>query len=245
MFILIPRRHAIFKTTHVKKTLGSLHALHTATAGTETQGKLQIVVAEDGGKYATVGLKPSRGSTGIRESWPRNFAQGDKKEVIKLMTACKEVARSYLPSHVLRGIENAKRLGNWPKILDGAVGAMYAALSSSLNSYLNSHTDQDFLYSLLTMASLRGLQESIDQYDVHNVDICNYFAFAQQGIAVALRPGDMLLFNPVYQHCVSSRTASYKMSDIFSLSLYLKSAIVSKNDNSLRLTEAEMSSLRC
>jgi hypothetical protein len=55
----------------------------------------------------------------------------------------------------------------------------------------------------------------------------------------------MLLFNPVYQHCVSSRTASYKTSDIFSLSLYLKSAIVGKNDNSLRLTEAEMSSLRC
>ena len=101
MFILIPRRHAILKTTHVKKTLGSLHALHTATAGTETRGKSRIVVAEDGGKYATVGLKPSRGSTGIRESWPRNFAQGDKKEVIKLMTACEEVARSYLPSHVL------------------------------------------------------------------------------------------------------------------------------------------------
>jgi hypothetical protein len=79
------------------------------------------------------------------------------------MTACEEVARSYLPSHVLRGIENTKRLGNWPKILDSAVGAMYyPALSSSLNSYLNSHMDQDFLYSLLTMASSCGLQERIN-----------------------------------------------------------------------------------
>jgi hypothetical protein len=181
VFILIPRHHAILKTTHVKKTLGSLHALHTATAGTETRGKLRIVVAEDGGKYATVGLKPSRGSTGIRESWPPNFTQGNKKEVIKLMTACEEVARSYLPSHVLRGIKNAKRLGNWPKILDGAVGAMYAALSSSLNSYLNSHMDQDFLYLLLTMASSRGLQERINQCDVHNVDICFFLHLHNRG----------------------------------------------------------------
>jgi hypothetical protein len=170
---------------------------------------------EDGGKYAIVGLKPSRGSTGIRESWPLKFAQANKKQAIMLMTACKEAARSYLPSHVLRGIRNAKRLGNWPKILDGAVGAMYAALSSALNSYLNSHRDQDFLYSLLTMASSRGLQEDINQYDVHGVDICNYFTFAEQGIAVTLRLGDMLLFNPVYQHCVSSCTTSYKTSDFF------------------------------
>jgi hypothetical protein len=161
------------------------------------------------------------------------------------MTACEEVARSYLPSHVLQGIKKAKRLSNWPKILDGAVGAMYTAFSCSLNSYLNSHMDQDFLYSFLTMTSSHGLQEHIDQYDVHYVDICNYFAFAQQGIAVPLRSGDMLLFNPVYQHCVLSCTKSYKTSDVFSLSLYLKTAIVGENDNSLCLTKVEMSSLRC
>jgi hypothetical protein len=55
--------------------------------------------------------------------------------------------------------------------------------------------------------------------------------------------GDMMLFNPLYQHCLSSRTSFYKNKDIFSLSLYLKTAIVGKNDNTLPLTNSEMYSL--
>ena len=68
---------------------------------------------------------------------------------------------------------------------------------------------------------------------------CSYFVFAEQGIAVALQPGDMLLFNPLYQHCLSSRTESFGDKDIFSLSVYLKTAIVGKHNNSLPLTEEE------
>jgi len=41
-----------------------------------------------------------------------------------------------------------------------------------------------------------------------DADVSNYFTFAEQGIAVALRPGDMLIFNPLYHHCLSSRTSA-------------------------------------
>jgi hypothetical protein len=78
----------------------------------------------------------------------------------------------------------------------------------------------------------RGLQNGIDRYSME-AEVCNYFSFAEQGITVALRPGDMLLFNPLYQHCLSSRTSFYKQNDVFCLSLHLKTAVVGGNDNSL------------
>jgi hypothetical protein len=75
--------------------------------------------------------------------------------------------------------------------------------------------------------------------------VSNYFTFPEQGVAVALRPGDMLLFNPLYHHCLSSRTTSYQNDDVFCLSLYLKTAIVGKNDNALPITEREKLILQC
>ena len=66
-----------------------------------------------------------------------------------------------------------------------------------------------------------------------DADVSNYFTFAEQGIAVALRPGDMLIFNRLYHHCLSSRTSDFQSVDVFCLSLYLKTAVVGKNDNSL------------
>jgi hypothetical protein len=55
-----------------------------------------------------------------------------------------------------------------------------------------------------------------------DAEVCNYFTFAEQGVAVTLQPGDILLFNPVYKHCVSSHTSAYETKDMFSLSTYLK-----------------------
>jgi hypothetical protein len=160
------------------------------------------------------------------------------------MKKCEELAKGYLPSDALRGIEKARLIGNWHKIQTGASPPnIWSSLAIALNYYLNVHTDQDFFYSLLIMASAHALQEHIDRYSME-AKVCNYFTFPEQGIAVALRPGDMLLFNPLYQHCLSSRTSFYENKDVFSLSLYLKTAVVGKNDNTLPLTDADLDSLQ-
>jgi hypothetical protein len=159
------------------------------------------------------------------------------------MNRCEELAKGYLPSDALQGIENARKVGNWHSIKTGASPPkIWSSLAIGLNYYLNSHTDQDFFYSLTTIASAHGLQEHIDRYSMET-QVCNYFTFPEQGIAVALRPSDMLLFNPLYQHCLSSRTSFYENKDEFCLSLYLKTAIFGKNDNTLPLTDADMYSL--
>jgi hypothetical protein len=67
-----------------------------------------------------------------------------------------------------------------------------------------------------------------------NDDIIVFFCFPTLGVAVPLRPGDYLLFNPLIPHCISSR-CKYE-DDIMCVSMYLKTAIVGLNDNSLPLT---------
>jgi hypothetical protein len=120
-------------------------------------------------------------------------------------------------------------------------GSILPSFSQAVNTILNLHTDDDFFYSILTLALAYGLRDDIDQYEI-NAAVSNYFMFAEQGIAVAMRPGDMIVFNPKYRHALSSRSSDYEQKDVFYNSLYLKSAIVGKNDNSIPLsaTESEM-----
>jgi hypothetical protein len=121
VFILIPRHDAIHNIKHVKKTVASLYALDNAKQTPEVCGRTQITVAEDNGKYATVGLKPNRGSTGVSEIWPKKLSIGNRKSIRKLMSRCEEAARRYLPSNELHGLHIAQLLGEWYLIQSGEV----------------------------------------------------------------------------------------------------------------------------
>jgi hypothetical protein len=129
------------------------------------------------------------------------------------MTTCEEVVKGYLPSNEIRGLKAAQLLGKWQEINAVASHPIWGSLACGKNYYLNSHTDDDFFYSLTTIASEGGLCQNIDRYKMHT-EVCNYFTFAEHGIAVALRPGNMLIFNPLYHHCLSSRTSLYESNTI-------------------------------
>ena len=68
-------------------------------------------------------------------------------------------------------------------------------------------------------------------------DLCYYFVFAEYGVVVALHPRDMLLFNLVAYHSVT--TPVNPQNEVRCCSLYLKMGVVGKNDNSMPLTELE------
>jgi hypothetical protein len=80
VFILIPRKQAIAKLSHVNKMLQLLHSLNNAKGFAKKRGKKQITVPEgENSNYVTVGLKPYRGGTGILDSWPEKISKKDKK----------------------------------------------------------------------------------------------------------------------------------------------------------------------
>jgi hypothetical protein len=90
---------------------------------------------------------------------------------------------------------------------------------------LNSHTDDDSFYGVVTDLDADPLK-----YPQMEDDNALYFTFPTLGLAIALRPGDILIFNPAVYHSVSSRRDPTK--NIWCTSLYTKNAVVGGNDNS-------------
>lgn len=231
VFTLIPRKSTITSFTRVEQTLSALDALQRSKTETEKRGKKRLLIPESDGKYVTVGLRANRGCVGISESWPKKLDTKDRKEIRRLMKNCEHVAKGFIPSIELRGLRQAQKHSAWQEMTDATKESIWGSVACGKNYFLNSHVDDDFFYSLTTIVSKYGLRKEIDNYDM-DAEVSNYFAFPEQGIAVALRPGDMLIFNPRYQHCLSSRSSCYKNKDVFCLSMYLKTAVVGGNDNS-------------
>ena len=49
--------------------------------------------------------------------------------------------------------------------------------------------------------------------------------------AIALRPGDVLFFNPLQKHCLSQRTLHYLDEKLYCSAFYLTTKQISGNDN--------------
>ena len=74
-------------------------------------------------------------------------------------------------------------------------------------------------------------------YLKEDMKVVAYFCFPRLGVAVPLRPGDVLIINPLEPHSVSSRC--YESDEVFCFSAYLKSSNVGLNDNKLELHPGE------
>ncbi len=76
-----------------------------------------------------------------------------------------------------------------PSSLHAKSAWYYNAVSFGINVILRCHIDKDFTMSIV--------QVHLDEIMYQNDDqIVCYFAFPQIGIAVALQPEDILMFNP-------------------------------------------------
>ena len=65
-----------------------------------------------------------------------------------------------------------------------------------------------------------------------NTGVIKYFSFDNR-VTVALRNGDILVFNPTIKHCISSKTEDYQEKEVFCVSHYFKTLLCSRNDNSI------------
>lgn len=99
--------------------------------------------------------------------------------------------------------------------------SVWPSLASGKNVYLPLHTDRDYFLSVTTVVSDHGINDDT---------VYNYFCFPTMGFAVALRNCDLLIFNPNVKHCLSSRATE---KTVYGTSFYLKTLVVSGNDNSV------------
>ena len=96
-------------------------------------------------------------------------------------------------------------------------------------SLLPLHIDKDYFLSIITLHCKSDLKK---EKNIRNSDIMKYFTFDNK-YSVGLRNGDVLIFNPVIKHCISSKTDKYIDKEVFCVSHYFKALTVGKNNNDI------------
>jgi hypothetical protein len=186
---------------------------------TLSRGTQNHVFVEDNHKYCCVGSQYRL----------KNGFQSKEWDVIhNVLRRSEYIFDRYMDTEVIQHITAAKKRVNYrtmdPLPLSSGVKSarIYNGMGFGINVYLRSHTNQDFMMSIV--------QAHIDEclYTASDSIVC-YFCFPRIGTAIALRPGDFLIFNPQEPHLISSRCNPED--DVYCISSYLKTAIVGLNDN--------------
>ena len=183
-----------------------------------------------GDKHVTFGKKPLRGGPGYGEDSLRSRNPQAAATLNKHCRRMQHVVAKYLPSKFLRG---AMSLHKYRRTIATITKGckLFGAMSAAINYNAVCHTDMDFYYSVHN-CYLEGHDPS-----TASAIIC-YFCFPTIGIAVGLRPGDVLIFNPQIPHCTCHGPIDAD-TRIHCSACYMKTAHIGGNDNRLTLSEEE------
>ena len=107
----------------------------------------------------------------------------------------------------------------------------YGEMAFGCNVFFWCHTDSDFTMSI-SQVFIKGR----NSYEVDD-EVVVYFCFPTLGVAVPLQPGDFLMFNVLIPHCISPQCNFND--NIMCVSMYLKTAAVGMNNNTISLTNVQ------
>ena len=185
-------------------------------------------------KYVRLGVSPCRANTGFTcTSQSQLLSPNSWREMCTIMSLFEKLYRAYIPTQEISTITAAKKIIGFPSAGDYSNHpndlkcSIFSALAFSANSHTNMHVDDDFCQGLVTIQ-----QEGV-VYE-YRMEPVVYFCFPCLGVAVPLRPGDVIIFNAQEPHCLSSQVRPEQ--EIYSIGMYLKTGVVGLNDNSLPLT---------
>lgn len=232
--LMIPRKYVLHHCSAKKteETINGLLELQRTEKRCNRSGK-KTGRSSSGAKYAILGNKVKQGGHGfsqdkLSQSRPRTF-----DALKKFAKRMEHITSSYVPSQWLRAITRASSADEWPTL---GTCSFTAAVASCINYSAPAHVDDDFVFSIH--------QVNCDSPYAMEDKVCQHFCFPEFGVAIAQRPGDVLLFNPHVFHCLSERADEYVDVDVHVTSLYTKTAHVGKNNNSLPLTEDQTTYLQ-
>jgi len=219
-FVKCPRDSTLERNNEetAKKSVAVLSDLQK-TGVNCVRGARKTGTSTCGAKYTNAGFKPNRGGRGLVET--KELPEGFDCMVNRIWS----VAREYVGTAWIRAAS----------LIDGAfptVGKcpLHATVASSVDYSAPAHVDDDFLFSI------HQINVDGDGYMTMEAEVVQYFCFPEYGYCVALRPGDILLFNPQISHCLSEKTPFYSDVRVHVTTLYLKTALVGGRNNLLPLT---------
>lgn len=260
LFLLLPRKESVGMIKKPKAINREMVALSKIeTVGADPRGKNKHVIYENELKnYVTLGLTKCMNSVGLYQKQAKNGKTlSDCSELTKLGNYLRTLGTKWIPRVVFNemnkslnsmdirsfddygtfGEEKDKRgqgdketnLNTDARIHNGNRDSFVPSIAFGENTALNMHTDQDGFLSVITLHCNKDIERKNYQYK-YNVSICKYFVFENK-MAVGLRSGDVLIFNPCFGHCISTLTSSYKTCSVICVSHYYKATNISMNDN--------------
>jgi len=197
------------------------------------------------GHYATCGAKATQRGSVSDGSIKHVTMEHVWNRIINLTIVLEVLSAFYLPTMVLVGLGVAQAWYNWTMPTNNEKGGgprIFACLASARNYFSGAHRDKDFFYCAFTvMAKGKAIKQGkkASTYP-KGLPVAHYFCFPEYGLAVAMRPGDVLWFNPLHYHCCSQKTQAYDDTDVYVSSWYLKTAVVAGNSNKIELTNEEL-----
>jgi hypothetical protein len=190
--------------------------------------------------YTCVGVQVSRNSPEVLNcnAFMENLPEHHWSALTKLMRHAEHCYEFISDTQVISHMFHARQVVSFktmtmPYSSQASMLKYYGAFAFGRNVFLRCHTDSDFTMSMVQI-HLKGTGE----YALDDAVVA-YFCFPTLGVAVPLRPGDFLLFNPLIPHCVSSRCR--QNDDIISIAMYLKTAVVGMNNNQLPVSSNQSS----
>lgn len=244
LFRLLPRKEALSRTQpSCKEEYDMVIRLHEASKkGTTIRDQSSVkrsALHECDAKdkmYVCPGVKVNQGRKGCISERPTKIDADDWNLLVRMIQSMESLTRPYIESQNLKGLSRANNVARWKVVSrereqdeecneDDLHPHIWQQAAFGRNIALNSHTDDDFFLSCMTVLWSRK------DYPLKDCPVVQYFVFPEDGIAVALRPGDVLLFNPRVAHCSSSRC--HFEDDIVLGSFYLKSSLVGGNNNDI------------
>lgn len=193
-------------------------------------GKIPVYDRGTPETYVIIGTSAKRYGRGLRlvdRKLKQQELTNERCLLKKFFRQVAHAATAYLDTPSIRYLNVVKEMTEFSKFSfdEADESLIWPSLAVAANVVMEMHKDQDFVMGCAGVLGGKGYVE----HSPVGEDILQYFCFPSVGSAVGLRNGDLLLFNPKYPHCVSSRATMRE--DVICTSFYLKTAIVGGNDN--------------
>ena len=251
-FILLPREQSISYKRLESFLIGLNEMKMKKSCLASNRGSKHKVLFEDSySNYVDLGIGVSRFMPGIYKKKIHGVSDHHIENVNKYFKFVQESVTKHLPLCLLKRFNEALNIVG---LEDFNTVELYAekkksrgtgvessnrcckhsfmpSASFGSNNLLPLHTDQDMFLSVVHVHALSDVSFVNDNscYDMCS-KVSKYFTF-DDGESVAMRSGDILVFNPTIPHCVSSTTNGYQDDDVFCISHYFKSLIAGRNNN--------------
>jgi hypothetical protein len=246
IFILLPRKmiddqhvNAHADVQHLKKILSRYSKKKKDSRGEKKTGFCN--------SYATIGAHARRGGRGmsVTDASKIKCCQESFNHLNQLTKRMEFFGKQVLPFGLLSTIKDVRQSVNDTMSLTSTTGGeerIWASLATSYNYMSPAHVDDDAFLTVLTVSYVPYIFRNKKYFykdHINDLPVACYMCFPELGIAVGLRPGDVIFFNPHYYHCVSGRTIEYDTEIVYVTSFYMKSMQLGLNDNSIGIDNVE------